>query len=56
MFQEPGRRRHRQWRPGLYRFTLLLVVALALVGLVVVALLVLGLMDVHPVTRHFSVH
>ena len=56
VFKEPGRRRHRQWRHGLYGSALFLVVALALVGLAAVVLLVLGLLDVHAVTRHFSVH
>ena len=56
VFKEPGRRRHRQWTPGLHGLALFLVATLALVGLVAVALLVLGLLDVHAVTRHFSVH
>ena len=56
VFKEPGRRRHRQWRNGLYGLALFLVATLALVGLVAVALLLLGLLDVHVVTRHFSVH
>jgi hypothetical protein len=56
VFKEPGRRRHRQWRHGLYGLAPFLVVALALVGLVAVALLILGVLDVHAVTRHFSVH
>jgi hypothetical protein len=56
LFIEPGRRRHRQWRPALYGFALFLVVALALVGLVALVLLVLGLLDVGAVTRHFNVH
>jgi len=56
VFKEPGRRRHRQWTRGLYGLALFLVATLALVGLVAVALLVLGLLDVHAVTRHFSVH
>jgi hypothetical protein len=56
VFKEPGRRRHRQWRPGLHSFALFVFVALALVGLVALVLLVLGLLDVGAVTRHFSVH
>jgi hypothetical protein len=56
VFKEPGRRRHRQWRRGLYGLAPLLVAALALIGLVAVALLILGLLDVHAVTRHFSIH
>ena len=56
VFKEPGRRRHRQWRHGLYAVALFLLVALALVGLVAVTLLVLGLLDVDAVTRHFTVH
>lgn len=56
VFKEPGRRRHRQWRPALHGFALFLVVALAFVGLLAVVLLVLGLLDVGAVTRHFSVH
>ena len=56
VFKEPGRRRHRHWSRGVYGFALFAVVALALVGLVAVVLLVLGLLDVHAVTRHFSVH
>jgi hypothetical protein len=38
------------------RFRAVPRVALALVGLVAVVLLVHGLLDVHAVTRHFSVH
>ena len=56
VFKEPGRRRHREWRPALQAFALFLVAALAIVGLVAVVLLVLGLMDVSAVTRHFDVH
>jgi hypothetical protein len=56
VFKEPGRRRHRQFRHGLYGFAPFLVAALGIVGLVAVVLLVLGLLDVHAVTRHFSVH
>jgi hypothetical protein len=56
VFKEPGRRRHRQWRPALYRFAVFLLVALALVGLLALVLLVLGLLDVRAVTRHFTVH
>jgi hypothetical protein len=56
VFKEPGRRRHRRWRRGFYGFAPFLVVALALVGFVAIVLLVLGLLDLHAVTRHFSVH
>jgi hypothetical protein len=56
VFKEPGRRRHRDWRHAVYGLAPLLVAALAIVGLVAVVLLVLGLLDVHAVTRHFSVH
>jgi hypothetical protein len=56
VFKEPGRRRHRQWRPGPHGLALFLVVALAIVGLLAVVLLVLGLLDVDAVTRHFSIH
>ena len=56
VFKEPGRRRHRQWRPALHSFALFLVLILAIVGLLALVLLVLGLLDVGPVTRHFSVH
>jgi hypothetical protein len=56
VFTEPGRRPHRHWGHRLYGFALFLVVALALVGVVAIALLILGLLDVHAVTRHFSVH
>jgi hypothetical protein len=56
VFKEPGRRRHRQWRPAPHSFALFLVIALAIVGLLAVVLLVLGLLDVGPVTRHFSIH
>jgi hypothetical protein len=56
VFQEPGRHRHQQRRHGLHRFAPFLVVALALVGLAAITLLVLGLLDVHAITRHFSIH
>jgi hypothetical protein len=56
LFKEPGRRRHRQWRPALHSFAPFLVLAPAIVGLLALVLLVLGLLDVGPVTRHFSVH
>jgi tetrahydromethanopterin S-methyltransferase subunit B len=39
-----------------YRGNFGLVLALAIVGLLALVLLVLGLLDVGPVTRHFSVH
>jgi hypothetical protein len=56
VFNEPGRRRHRQWRPALHSFALFLVLALAIVGLLALVLLVLGLLDVGAVTRHFNIH
>jgi hypothetical protein len=56
VFKEPGRRRHRHWRPALHRLALLLVLALAIVGAIALVLLILGLLDVGAVTRHFSVH
>ncbi len=56
VFKEPGRRRHRHWRPALHGFALFLVIALAIVGLVALVLLVLGLLDVSAVTRHFNIH
>ncbi len=56
VFKEPGRRRHRQWRPGPHGFALFLVAVLAIVGLLALVLLVLGLLDVHAVTRHFNIH
>jgi hypothetical protein len=56
VFKEPGRRRHRQWRPARHGFALFLLVALAIVGLLALVLLVLGLLDVNAVTRHFTVH
>ena len=56
VFKEPGRRRHRRWAPTVHGLGLLLVVALAIVGLVALVLLVLGLLDVHAVTRHFNIH
>ena len=55
VFKEPGRRRHRQWRPALHVFGLVSVLALAIVGLLAVVLLILGLLDVSAVTRHFSI-
>jgi hypothetical protein len=55
VFKEPGRRRHRQWRPALHGFALFLVAALAIVGLIALVLLVLGLLDVSAVTRHFTI-
>jgi hypothetical protein len=56
VFNEPGRRRRRHWRPALHSVALVLVIALAIVGLLAVVLLVLGLLDVGAVTRHFNVH
>jgi hypothetical protein len=56
VFNEPGRRRRRQWRPAPHTFALGLVLALAIVGLFAVVLLVLGLLDVGAVTRHFNIH
>ena len=56
VFKEPGRRRHRRWRPGLYGLSVFLFAVLALVGLIAVVLLVLGLLNVHAVTQHFNVH
>jgi hypothetical protein len=55
VFTEPGRVRHHQRRSTLYGFALFVFVTLALVGLVAVVLLVLGLLDVHEVTKHFSI-
>ncbi len=55
VFKEPGRRRHRQ-PPTFYGMASFILVVLALVGLVAVVLLVLGLLNVHWVTQHFSVH
>jgi hypothetical protein len=56
VFNEPGRRRRRLRRPALHSFVLVLVLALAIVGLLAVVVLVLGLLDVGAVTRHFNVH
>ncbi len=56
VFKEPGRRRHRYWRPALHRLALFLVLALAIVGALALVLLILGLLDVGAVTRHFNVH
>jgi hypothetical protein len=56
VFNEPGRRRHRHWRPALHSVALFLVLALAIVGLLALVLLVLGLLDVNAVTRHFNIH
>jgi hypothetical protein len=55
VFTGPGRRRHRQ-APTLYGMTWFILVLLALVGLVALVLLVLGLLNVHWVTQHFSIH
>jgi hypothetical protein len=55
VFTGPGRRRHRQ-PPTFYGMALFILVVLALVGLVAVVLLVLGLLNVHWVTQHFSIH
>lgn len=55
VFKEPGRRRHRQ-PPTFYGMASFILVVLALVGLVAVVFLVLGLLNVHWVTQHFSVH
>jgi hypothetical protein len=56
VFNEPGRRRHRRWRPALHSVGLFVVLALAIVGLLALLLLVLGLLDVGAVTRHFDIH
>ena len=56
VFKEPGRRRHRQWRPAPHSLALFVVLALAIVGLAALVLLVLGLLDVSAVTRHFDIH
>jgi hypothetical protein len=56
VFTEPrGRRRHHE-RPTSRGVVVFVILALALVGLVAVVLLVLGLLNVHEVTRHFSIH
>ena len=56
VFTEPrGRRRHHQ-RPTAYGAAAFMLGALALVGFVAVVLLVLGLLNVHGVTEHFSIH
>ena len=55
VFKGPGRRRHRQ-PPTFYGMASFTLVVFALVGLVAVVLLVLGLLNVHWVTQHFSVH
>jgi hypothetical protein len=56
VFAEPlGRRRH-HWRPTAYGATVIMLGVLAFVGLVAVVLLVLGLLNVHGVTEHFSIH
>jgi hypothetical protein len=56
VFTEPrGRRRH-HWRPTAYGAALVALGVLALVGFLAVVLLVLGLLNVHGVTEHFSIH
>lgn len=55
VFTEPGRRRHHR-RPTYYGAALFVFVTFALVGLVALVLLVLGLLNVHEVTEHFSIH
>lgn len=56
MFTEPrGRRRHYR-RPTSYGAAAFILGVLALVGFVAVVLLILGLLNVHGVTEHFSIH
>jgi hypothetical protein len=55
VFTGPGRRRHRQ-PPTFYGTASFILLLFALVGLVAVVLLVLGLLNVHWVTQHFSIH
>ena len=56
MFREPARRRRRSPSPGFYGFLFFVAGTLALIGLIAVALLVRGLLNVHGVTEHFSIH
>jgi hypothetical protein len=56
VFAEPlGRRRH-HWRPSAYGAGLVVLGVLAFVGFVAIVLLILGLLNVHGVTEHFSIH
>jgi hypothetical protein len=56
VFKEPrGRRRHHR-QPTSYGAAAFILGVLALVGFVAVVLLILGLLNVHGVTEHFSIH
>jgi len=54
MTQRRRRRYHR--RPTSYGAAAFILGVLALVGFVAVVLLILGLLNVHGVTEHFSIH
>jgi len=56
VFREPARRRRRSPSPSFYGFLFFVVGTLALIGFIAVVLLVLGLLNVHGVTEHFSIH
>lgn len=56
VFTEPHGRRRNHWLPDAYGAALILLFVLAFIGLVAVVLLVLGLLNVHWVTQHFSIH
>ena len=56
VFTESRGRRRNHWLPTAYGAALIVLGVLALVGLMAVVLLVLGLLNVHWVTQHFSIH
>jgi hypothetical protein len=56
VFTEPQWRRRNHWLPNAYAAAVIMLFVLAFIGFVAVVLLVLGLLNVHWVTQHFSVH
>jgi hypothetical protein len=56
VFTEPRGRRRNHWLPNPYGAAVITLFVLALIGFLAVVLLVLGLLNVHWVTQHFSVH
>jgi hypothetical protein len=53
---KPGRLSGRQRHFAPYRVARFALVALVLIGVIAIALLILGLLHVHAVTEHFSIH
>lgn len=56
VFTEPQGRRRNHWLPNAYGAAVIMLFVLAVIGFVAVVLLVLGLLNVHWVTQHLSVH